>query len=175
MSILSVQVCVLEAICRDFWPAWWGRGTCREGEVPLQPPLLLLLLPDAEVLHWLHQAALTEERSAGERLPQESVLSPGSVPALVTDAFRWSNSHTPLFLWHRILYTVLGWTGSDGRCFLSTWPEMIHLHEEGLGCCPYVTDGHNSLYGGLWLCGIGLVPGAGKAPTISQGLQGFKP
>lgn len=44
------------------------------------------------------------------------------------------------------------------------------------GADPTVTDGHKPLYGGggrgkteeglLWLCDRGLVPGAGKAPTI---------
>uniref|UniRef100_A0A0V1KJA5 Uncharacterized protein n=1 Tax=Trichinella nativa TaxID=6335 RepID=A0A0V1KJA5_9BILA len=32
--------------------------------------------------------------------------------------------------------------------------------------CPYVTDVHNSLYGGLWLADRGLVPGTDKAPTV---------
>lgn len=39
---------------------------------------------------------------------------------------------TPLFLLDRILFTVLGWDGSQSRCFLLAWPEMIHLHDEGL-------------------------------------------
>ena len=65
----------------------------------------------------------------------ESVLFPGSVTAPVTDALRqWSNSHTFMPLHRMLLYTALGWVGSDSRCFLLAWPEMPHLHEEGLVC-----------------------------------------
>lgn len=39
---------------------------------------------------------------------------------------------TPLFFLDRILHTVLGWGGSDSRCFLMAWPEMSYVHEEGL-------------------------------------------
>ena len=56
---------------------------------------------------------LRSEQSAKELLVAKvsgrAVLFPGSVTALVTDALRrQSNSHTPLFLLDRILYTVLG-------------------------------------------------------------------
>ena len=43
------------------------------------------------------------------------------------------------------------------------------------GCCPYVTDGHNSFYGELWLCDRGLVSGAGEAPIVPLGPWGFQP
>ena len=81
--------------------------------MPLQPPLLLLLLPDAEVLHWLHQAELTEERSAGELLVVKAsrVFSSQAVLQLLCDRCSQSNSHIPLFLLDRILYTVLGKVG----------------------------------------------------------------
>ena len=50
------------------------------------------------------------------------------------------------------------------------WPEMPHLHEEGLlGTVP-MTDGLNSFYGALWLCDRGLVSGADEAPS-PPGLQ----
>lgn len=61
--------------------------------------------------------------------------------------------------------------------FLLSCSEMLgmpHLHVEGLGVLPFVTDGHKSLCGG---CSYrGLVLGAGGVPIVpsgSLGLQAF--
>jgi hypothetical protein len=36
-----------------------------------------------------------------------------------------------------------------------------------------MTDGHNSLYGRLWLHDRGLVAGAGETPTVPSGSPGL--
>jgi hypothetical protein len=47
--------------------------------------------------------------------------------------------------------------GSDSRCFLFVWSEMLgmpHLHAEGLGgVLPHVTDGHYSMGGCGYVAG----------------------
>jgi hypothetical protein len=95
-----------------------GKGTSREWEVPLFPFWCCY----SEMLHWL---AREVQGSFWWGKVQESVLFLGSVTAPVTDALRqWSNSHTFMPLHRMLLYTALGWVGSDSRCFLLAWPEM---------------------------------------------------
>lgn len=91
----------------------------RKGKLPLLPPLKLLLLPLSTL-----PAAVTvvsprcctmctsmSQVSGGENFGT-AVLFPGDVTVFMTDALkRKSNSHTPLFLLYRILYTILGWVG----------------------------------------------------------------
>lgn len=56
--------------------------------------------------------AVSKQSATGELLvakASESILFPGSVTVLITDALRQrSNSHTPSFYLDRILYTALG-------------------------------------------------------------------
>lgn len=106
---------------------------------------------------------------------EKAALFPGcGVTAPMTEALRrQSNSHTSLFLLDRNLYRVLGWVGSDHRCFLLVWSEMLGmplLHVEGLGgIAPMWLMAIHFSMAGLQLCNRGLVPEAGKAPTIPSG------
>jgi hypothetical protein len=75
------------------------------------------------------------------------------VAALMTEALRqWSSSHTPLFLLDETLRYSFGVghglkAGTSHWVGLRVWEYLICMWE-GLGCCPYVTDGHRPLYGG---------------------------
>jgi hypothetical protein len=73
---------------------------------------------------------------------EEKLSSPGSVTALIRLKFPddpWWSSSITLVLLDRVLYTFWGALGSDSRCFLWAWSEMLgmsHLHMDGLGVLP---------------------------------------
>lgn len=87
-----------------------------------------------------------------------------------------------------IKYILLGWMSgkesvlamlSRPRCTSLAWRSVLslgdlwscpypHLHVDGLGCCPYVIDGHKSM-GTLRLVTGAWCPGADKAPTFPLG------
>ena len=72
----------------------------------------------------------------------------------------------------RPLFSSLAWRSVLSRHDLWSCP-FPHLHVEGLGCCPYVIDGHESGRRVLWLVTGDWCPGAGKAPTIPSGSLGL--
>jgi hypothetical protein len=101
-----------------------------------QDPVLAALsqdeLPDLGGGGWGGRAGLVMEQSTkapGEFSSQAVLQLLGDRCSQTTEYF----SHTLLLLMDRIKsYPVLGWVGSDSRCFLLAWPDMPHLHEKGL-------------------------------------------
>lgn len=65
------------------------------------------------------------------------------------------------WVWQHVLPPGLAWDASS-------------TEGESCGCCSYVPDGHNSLYGGLWLSDRGLGLGAGESPTVISGSPGLQ-